>query len=184
MKKLILTIIILLTLSSTAFAKIEFEYKENGSVNYKSTKKLMKLSTNEWFEFVKNIERDNTQSYFIRFIASSFGGTTTDADVLIDGNKTVAKLVVIPYNKYSKPKTMSTRIEDWYVFYDLSPQTVEQLIACKKDLSFVFYPDNKNPIVFKVGEENMKEIQKIITLNYDNWQAVKSGKIEIDNHDD
>ena len=179
LSKSTILLILLLMITSTAFAKIEFEYKENGSVNYKSTKKIMRWSTVEWFEFVKNIEKNGTESYFIRFGIGGWGSRpNADAEVFIDGNKTSAKLVEIPYNKYTKPKTVTPRPEDTYTFYDVSTPTIEQLPNCKKELYFVFFPDKKDPLVFRIDEENLKEIKEIITLKYEDWQAVKSGKLE------
>lgn len=167
-----------LTFIPQAFAKIEFEYKENGSVNYKSTKKLMKWSTVEWFEFVKNIEKNGNESYFIRFGVGTPIRTVADADVFIDGVKTVTKTVELPYSKYTKPKGSVYRPEDTYTFYDVSKQTIEQLANCKKEMYCIFYPKKKEPLVFKVDEDNIKEMQKIISLKHEDWQTVKSGKLE------
>lgn len=177
-KKIICITSILVLLCSQAFASIETEFNDDDqSMNYKSTKKVMKWAGVDWWEFIKHIEKDGTETYYVRMTITGHGMNkkmfSEKSTMNIDGIDYTITKIPTPANKYDKPNKGILTSN-----FDINKDLIPVLAQTKNSITITFnFSDGKKNIT-KVSDKNISEIIKITTLTRDNFRDVKEGKFD------
>lgn len=173
-----ITSFLVLFFCSQVFAGIETEFNNNDqSMNYKSTKKITKWSSVDWYEFVKHIEIDGSETYYIKMTISGPGmhkRIFSEKSILnIDGvNHTITK---VPPSKYDKPASKGTIT----CYFNVNNDLIPVLAQTKNSIIITFNFDNAKANETKIPEKNIDEIIQITKLTRDNFRDVKEGKFDI-----
>ncbi len=166
MKKLLILAAMLWMVAIPAQARIIVETDNfSDTISYRTFKNVGTYGIRE-YSFIKQIDRDENEEYFLRLMinftnhssASSRYLLDREADFTVDGVTYKAQKAV----NTLLPRSFQ-RINLFDMCYYRIPAECAQAIAkAKKSVSFTIYVPNRKPDVITFSEEKLPEIQNII----------------------
>lgn len=165
MKKIVLLAVMLLIMAAPAQARIMVETDNfTDTICYRTYKNVGTYGIRE-YSFIKQIDRDENEQYFLRLIinftnhssASSRYLLDKEADFTIDGQNYKAEKAV----NTSLPRSFQ-RINMFDMCYYMIPRECVDAIAKGKAVSFTIYVPNRKPDIITFSEEKLPEIKNII----------------------
>ncbi len=171
MKRVAIMICFLLLIAfSEAHARIETERDAfDDSVSYKSTRKVTKWDTVDFYEFIKNIDASANEKYWIRFSDETKLPFNETAELIIDDTVfKIKKLDLLPSIHY-RVSTSYPIINIYVVPFEL----IEPLKKHKSSIKFRFTKTGKASILAIMPEANREEIREIIGLTTKDFEEVR-----------
>ena len=166
MKKIFLLAAMLWMITMPAQARIIVETDNFADmISYRTFKNVGVYGIHE-YSFIKSIDREENEKYFLRLIinftnhssASSRYLLEREADFVVDGKTYKAQKAVNTY----LPRSFQ-RINMFDMCYYIIPAECAQAIAsAKKSVSFTIYVPNRKPDTITFSEEKLPEIKNII----------------------
>ena len=167
----------LLFITTPAFANIETEFNNiDESINYKSTKKVTKWSSVDWYEYIKHIEKDGQASYFLKMTIYGPGMQEVifheNAEFKVDDKVFVInKVPQQSPNKYEKPSRGMA-----FAIFDIPQDLLSAIKDSKKQLTITFTFNNKKPLITKIPDQNRLEMIETASLAREDYKQVKDRK--------
>ena len=166
MKKLFLLAVMLCIFALPAHARVIVETDNfTDTISYRTYKNVGSYGITE-YSFIKQIDRDENERYFLRLIinftnhssASSRYLLEKEADFTVDGKI------------YKAQKAVNTNIPRYFqrinvfdmCYYIIPEECAQAIAAAKKSVSFTIYVPNRKPDVITFSEEKLPEIKNII----------------------
>lgn len=161
MRKIILTLLVLILTTATAFAKVEVENQSDSYVNYKSTKKIVKFPSYDIFQFVKKSMRDGDYNFYIKY-------TTFDANNIVYAEKAD---VNIDGDIYPIEKSSSTEQD---AFYDVPEWLAKEICNAKSEVKItIYFEKDTKPRTVKLSNQDRIDIDTLYPLRYSDWTRIK-----------
>jgi len=165
-KKFLLLAVMLWMVAMPAQARVIVETDNfSDTISYRTYKNVGAYGIRE-YSFIKRIDRDENEEYFLRLIinftnhssASSRYLLDKEADFTVDGVTYKAQKAV----NTNLPRSFQ-RVNLFDMCYYSIPAECAQAIAnAKKSVSFTIYVPNRKPDVITFSEEKLPEIKNII----------------------
>ena len=166
MKRIILMAVMLLVMVLPAQARIIVETDNFAdTISYRTYKNVGVYGIRE-YSFIKQIDRDENEKYFLRLIinftnhssASSRYLLEKEADFTVDGIT------------YKAPKAVNTQLPRSFqrinmfdmCYYSIPAECIQAIANAKKSVSFTIYVPNRKPDTITFSEEKLQEIKNII----------------------
>ena len=166
MKRILLMAVMLLVMVLPAQARIIVETDNFAdTISYRTYKNVGVYGIRE-YSFIKQIDRDENEKYFLRLIinftnhssASSRYLLEKEADFTVDGIT------------YKAPKAVNTQLPRSFqrinmfdmCYYSIPAECIQAIANAKKSVSFTIYVPNRKPDVIMFSEEKLPEIKNII----------------------
>ena len=165
MKKILLLLALLVMISFPAHAQIIVETDNfTDTINYRTYKNVSGAGINE-YSFIKNIDRNENETYFLRLIIYFTNNSSSSSRYLLGSTADLT----IDGQTFNIPKAVNTRLPRSFQrinLYDLCyysiPQECADAIAKAKSISFTIYVPEKDPYVITIPHDKLPEIQNII----------------------
>lgn len=165
MKKMLLLIAMLVMLSCPVHANIIIETDNfNDTISYRTYRNVNSTGINE-YSFIKNIDRDENEVYFLRLIINFINYPSSSSRYLLDSTADVT----VDGQVFKVPKAVNTSLPRTFQrvnLYDLCyysiPQESVDAIAKAKTVSFTINVPTKDPYVISISKDGLLEIQNII----------------------
>lgn len=166
MKRILLMAVMLLVMVLPAQARIIVETDNFAdTISYRTYKNVGVYGIRE-YSFIKQIDRDENEKYFLRLIinftnhssASSRYLLEKEADFTVDGIT------------YKAPKAVNTQLPRSFqrinmfdmCYYSIPAECIQAIANAKKSVSFTIYVPNRKPDTITFSEEKLSEIKNII----------------------
>ena len=166
MKRILLMAVMLLVMALPAQARIIVETDNFAdTISYRTYKNVGVYGIRE-YSFIKQIDRDENEKYFLRLIinftnhssASSRYLLEKEADFTVDGIT------------YKAPKAVNTQLPRSFqrinmfdmCYYRIPAECIQAIANAKKSVSFTIYVPNRKPDTITFSEEKLPEIKNII----------------------
>ena len=166
MKRILLMAVMLLVMALPAQARIIVETDNFAdTISYRTFKNVGVYGIRE-YSFIKQIDRDENEKYFLRLIinftnhssASSRYLLEKEADFTVDGIT------------YKASKAVNTQLPRSFqrinmfdmCYYSIPAECIQAIANAKKSVSFTIYVPNRKPDVITFSEEKLPEIKNII----------------------
>ena len=166
MKKFLLLAVMLWMVAMPAQARVIVETDNfSDTISYRTYKNVGAYGIRE-YSFIKRIDRDEIEEYFLRLIinftnhssASSRYLLDKEADFTVDGVTYKAKKAV---NTNLSRSFQRVNLFDM-CYYSIPAECAQVIANAKKTVSFTIYVPNRKPDVITFSEEKLPEIKNII----------------------
>ncbi|MEN6411330.1 MAG: hypothetical protein ABFC84_01045 [Veillonellales bacterium] len=160
---LVLTAFFLFSCTGSAAALATSFDSYDESVVHQSLKTVSKWSSVDQYAFVKHIDKDGTESYWLSITVDRALNIDDKAEITIDGIVYKIDNNLDFINKYNRALLRNQS----FAVYDLSDDLIDKIKNSQLSLSFKFYFTNRSPIVWHPDGHQTKEIKDIIDLGRD-----------------
>ncbi len=166
MKKIFILAVLLWVFAMPAQARIMVETDNfTDTISYRTYKNVGAYGIRE-YSFIKRIDRNENEEYFLRLIinftnhssASSRYLLDKEADFTIDGQVFKVQKAV----NTNLPRSFQRINVFDMCYYRISADCARAIAAAKKSVSFTIYVPNRKPDTITFSEEKLPEIQNII----------------------
>lgn len=170
MFKTFLAAVLCLMFTVPAFAKIDVEpCNYDGTVRYRSSKRVDRMATNDTFWFLKISYPDNSAKYFIRIDRRGTAKLMKN-DCIVTVNDT----------QFTLPRYILPQSPNWKMTIGRGeicfevPDNMLGAIKTAKTMSIsVCDADTDKAIKLTVPQENLEEFNRMFTLNYADYENYK-----------
>ena len=166
MKRILLMAVMLLVMVLPAQARIIVETDNFAdTISYRTFKNVGVYGIRE-YSFIKQIDRDENEKYFLRLIINFTNHSSASSRYLLEKE---AVFTVDGIN-YKAPKAVNTQLPRSFqrinmfdmCYYSIPAECIQAIANAKKSVSFTIYVPNRKPDVITFSEEKLPEIKNII----------------------
>ena len=165
-KKFLLLAVMLWMVAMPAQARVIVETDNfSDTISYRTYKNVGAYGIRE-YSFIKRIDRDENEEYFLRLIINFTNHSSASSRYLLDKEADFT----VDGVTYKAQKAVNTNLPRSFqrvnlfdmCYYSIPAECARAIANAKKSVSFTIYVPNRKPDVITFSEEKLPEIKNII----------------------
>lgn len=165
-KKFLLLAVMLWMVAMPAQARVIVETDNfSDTISYRTYKNVGAYGIRE-YSFIKRIDRDENEEYFLRLIINFTNHSSASSRYLLDKEADFT----VDGVTYKAQKAVNTNLPRSFqrvnlfdmCYYSIPAECAQAIAKAKKAVSFTIYVPNRKPDVITFSEEKLPEIKNII----------------------